>query len=175
VTNEPATAAWAELEAIRVLKHQYLRFLDCKCFDDLGQLLTDDVRSSYDSGKMSHVGRAAVVQFLSEALSDPAVVTMHTAHHPEIALISDTTASGTWYLEDRVIVAEQDFELHGTAIYRDEYRKHEGRWLISSTGYVRIFEEGRRRSSGQVLAWRTMFDEADADAADPVRRPDVGG
>jgi len=158
VTNEPADRRWADLEAIRVLKHQYLRFLDCKRFEELGRLLTDDVRSSYDSGAMSHEGRDAVVAFLSKALGDPGVVTMHTGHHPEIAFNSDSTATGTWYLEDRVIVTGQDFELHGTAIYHDEYRKHDGRWLISATGYVRIFEEARRRSTGEVLTWRTMFE-----------------
>ena len=62
-------------------------------------------------------------------------------------------------LEDRVIVDAQDFELHGTALYDDEYRKEDGRWRISRTGYRRIFEERRRRRSGEVLSFTTMFDE----------------
>lgn len=148
----------ADLQAIMAVKHAYLRLLDTKQFHELGRLLTDDVRSAYDSGKMSHEGRAAVVRFLEESLADTSVVTMHTAHHPEITFTSETTATGTWYLEDRVIVHAMDFELHGTALYHDEYRTQDGSWLISATGYRRIFEERRRRSNGEVLSFHTMFD-----------------
>lgn len=147
-----------ELEAIRMVKHAYLRFLDTKRFDDLGALLTDDVASSYDSGRMSHHGRAAVVGFLRDVLGDPGVITMHTCHQPEVALTSPTTAAATWYLEDRVIVPAHDFELHGTALYHDEYRKETDGWRISHTGYERIFEERRRRSTGEVLSLRSRFD-----------------
>ena len=55
--------------------------------------------------------------FLQESLGDPGIVTMHNGHHPEIELHDDTTATGRWYLEDRVIVPAHDFELHGTALY----------------------------------------------------------
>lgn len=57
-----------------------------------------------------------------------------------------------------MIVPSMDFELHGTALYADEYRKEGATWLISATGYRRIFEERRRRSTGDVLSFRTMFD-----------------
>ncbi len=146
------------MASVMALKHAYFRLLDTKRFEELGRLLTEDVRSAYDSGRMAHEGRQAVVRFLEETVGDASVITMHTGHHPEIAFTSDTTAKGTWYLEDRVIVAAMDFELHGTALYSDEYRKEDGRWLISATGYERIFEERRRRSSGEVLSMRTMFD-----------------
>lgn len=151
-------AALAETDAIVRLKHAYFRFLDTKRFDDLGALLTEDATSSFASGTLSHDGRAAIVDFLTTALGDPGIVTMHTGHHPEITLTSPTTATGTWYLEDRVIVPAHDFELHGTALYRDEYRKEDGRWRISHTGYERIFEEQRRRSTGETLRMETMFD-----------------
>lgn len=153
-------AAPGELESIRRVKHAYFRLLDLKRFDELGELLTDDVSSSYDSGSMSQQGRVDVVAFLHKVLGDPGRITMHTGHHPEIELTSPTTATGTWYLEDRVIVPEYDFELHGTALYHDEYRKEGGRWRISRTGYDRIFEEQRRRSTGEVLALHSRFDPA---------------
>lgn len=89
-----------DLAAILALKHAYFRLLDTKQFEDLGRLLTDDVRCSYDAGKMSQEGRQAVVRFLEEALADTSVVTMHTGHHPEIIFTSTTTATGSWYLED---------------------------------------------------------------------------
>jgi SnoaL-like protein len=154
-----------DLEAIRQLKHAYFRLLDTKRFDELGELLTDDVTSSYDSGNMAQEGRAGVTGFLQKVVGDPGLITMHTGHHPEIVLTSESTARGTWYLEDRVIAAAHDFELHGTALYHDEYRKEDGRWRISHTGYDRIFEERRRRSTGEVLSLRSRFDAASGSAA----------
>jgi hypothetical protein len=119
-----------EIDAIVRLKHAYFRLLDTKRFDELGQLLTEDATSSFDSGKLSHGGRQAIVAFLQKAIGRPDIVTMHH---------------------------DQAFELHGTALYRDEYRKEEGRWRISHTGYDRIFEERRRRGP-EVVSFSTMFD-----------------
>jgi len=92
-------------------------------------------------------------------------VTMHTGHHPEIDFTSDTEAVGTWYLEDRVFLPAADIEIHGTALYHDEYRFDDGHWRIRHTGYDRIFEERRRRSTGEVLSMRTMFDADDSGGA----------
>lgn len=139
-----------EIDEIIRLKHAYFRLLDTKRFDELGTLLTEDATSAFDSGQLSYEGRGAIVAFLTESLGDPGFVTMHHGHHPEITLTSATTATGRWYLEDRVIVPDHDFELHGTALYRDEYRKVGGHWRISHTGYDRVFEERRRRSNGEV-------------------------
>lgn len=149
----------ADVAAITALKHAYFRLLDTKAFEELGELLTEDATSGFESGRLAFEGRRAIVEFLGRSLGDPGIVTMHTGHHPEIVFSGPSTAQGTWYLEDRVIVDAQDFELHGTALYADEYRKEDGRWRISRTGYRRIFEERRRRRSGEVLSFTTMFDE----------------
>jgi hypothetical protein len=148
-----------ELEAIRQLKYAYFRLLDTKRFTELGALLTDDVTTAFQSGALSFQGREAVVGFLTESLGDPGIITLHNGHHPEIALHGSETASGTWYLEDRVIVPEHDFEIHGTAIYRDEYAKAGGGWRIRHTGYDRIFEEHRRRSTGEIVSFSSRFDQ----------------
>jgi hypothetical protein len=149
----------ADVAAIVAVKHAYFRLLDTKAFEDLGELLTEDATSAFESGRLAFEGRRAIVDFLSQSLGDRGIVTMHTGHHPEITFTGEASARGTWYLEDRVIVDAQDFELHGTALYDDEYRKEHGRWRISRTGYRRIFEERRRRRSGDVLSFTTMFDE----------------
>ena len=94
----------AELEAIRRLKYAYFRTLDLKEFDQLGALLTEDATASYEDGKTVLEGRAAIVSWLQSALADPGIVTEHHGHHPELTFSSDTEATGTWYLQDRVIV-----------------------------------------------------------------------
>ena len=121
-----------ELEAIRQLKYAYFRTLDLKEFDRLGQLLTEDATASYEDGKTVLEGRAAIVSWLSDALSSPGIVTEHHGHHPEIAFTSASTATGTWYLQDRVIVPDADIEIGGTAFYADRYVKSDEGWRIAA-------------------------------------------
>ena len=67
------------------------------------------------------------------------VITEHRVTHPEIIVTGDT-ATGSWYLQDRVIVAELDFMLIGAAFYRDQYRRTDNGWKISGTGYDRTYD-----------------------------------
>jgi hypothetical protein len=147
-----------EIEAIKQLKYRYFRFLDTKRFTDLAALLTDDATTSYQSGQFSFQGRDAIVAFLTESLGSSDIVTMHNGHHPEIEITTPTTATGIWYLQDRVVVRSSDFEVFGTLLYHDEYAKVDGQWKIAHTGYDRIFEEHRRHSNGELHSIRTMFD-----------------
>ena len=142
----------ADIEAIRQLKYAYFRLLDQKRFTELGELLTEDATTAYQSGELCQNGRAEVVAFLEASLGDPAIVTMHNGHHPEIAADGVAAATGTWYLEDRVIVPAHDFDLHGTALYADRYVKVDGSWRIAHTGYQRLYEERRRYSTGAALS-----------------------
>jgi hypothetical protein len=146
-----------ELEAIRQLKYAYFRTLDLKQFDALGALLTEDATTSYEDGRTRLTGRAAIVEWLSGALGDPGTVTEHHGHHPEITLTSDTSAEGTWYLQDRVIVPAADLEIGGTAFYTDRYVRTPGGWRIAHTGYVRVFEEHRTHSTLAVRSFTSRF------------------
>ena len=133
--------AAVELEAIRRLKYAYFRRLDLKQFDELGQLLTVDATAAYEDGRTRLDGRDVIVAWLAEVLGDPGIATEHHGHHPEIELTSESTAEGTWYLQDRVIVPAADLEIGGTAFYEDRYtRCADGRWRIAHTGYVRTYE-----------------------------------
>lgn len=69
----------------------------------------------------------------------PGVITEHRVTHPEITVTGDT-ATGIWYLQDRVIVAEFNFMLIGAAFYHDQYRRTTDGWRISATGYDRTYE-----------------------------------
>ncbi len=146
-----------DLEAIRRLKYAYFRLLDLKRFDELGALLTEDCTATYGDVGGSLEGRTAIVEFLSGALSDPGIVSAHHGHHPEIERTGETTATGVWYLQDRVIVPAADLEIGGTAFYRDEYRKEGSGWRISHTGYERVFEEHRTHSTMAVRKFRSRF------------------
>ena len=148
-----------DLAAICRLKYAYFRFLDTKCFDELGELLSVDATSAYQSGQMSQEGRDQIVAFLKQSLAGSGIITMHTGHHPEIDFSSDTEATGTWYLEDRVILPAADLEIHGTALYSDKYRKIDGEWKIAHTGYERIFERHTKPSTGETTHFESRFDD----------------
>ena len=165
MTADTTAGGGTDFERICALKHAYFRLLDLKRFAELGELLTDDATSAYQSGELSHQGRAAIVAFLEQSLGNPSIVSMHNGHHPEITVNPDGTADGTWYLEDRVVVAGADFDLRGTAIYRDRYRKEHGSWRISHTGYDRIFEERRKLHSGELVSFTSRFDDDGAPQA----------
>jgi hypothetical protein len=131
----------ADIEAIKQVKYRYLRGMDTKHWDDFAATMTEDVVGAYGSslGKELHFdNRADLVEYLSSAMG-PGVVTEHRVSHPEIVVDGDT-ATGSWYLQDRVIVAEFNFMLLGAAFYRDTYRRTDGGWRISGTGYDRTYE-----------------------------------
>jgi hypothetical protein len=126
------------LEELRQLKYRYLRSLDMKQWDEYADTMTDDISADYGK-RLSFEGRDAVVDYMREWLT-AAIITMHQCHHPEITIDGDT-ASGRWYLEDKVILTEQRMMLTGACFYEDEYRRcDDGKWRISRTGYKRTFE-----------------------------------
>ena len=152
--------SWEAIEAIRRLKYAYFRLLDTKQFVALGELFIPDATTAYESGNLSQRGRGEIVAFLQEALGGPGIVTMHHGHHPEIDLVGPDRATGTWYLEDRVLIPGADLEISGTALYTDEYVLVDGSWRIAHTGYERIFEEHRSHTTGASISLRTRFDRA---------------
>ena len=102
--------AHEDIEAIKQVKSAYFRYLDLKQFEELGRLLTEDVHRRLrgreallrGSGRRRHLpGRGA---------GRPRIVSHHNGHHPEIELTGPDSATGVWYLHDRVIVPAADIE-----------------------------------------------------------------
>ncbi|MGH3560640.1 MAG: nuclear transport factor 2 family protein, partial [Mycobacterium sp.] len=139
---------------------RYLRALDTKHWDDFSDTLTEDVAGDYGSSvgeELHFTNRGDLVDYMRSALG-PGVITEHRVTHPEITVGGDE-ASGAWYLQDRVIVAEFNFMLIGAAFYRDRYRRTADGWKISGTGYDRTYEAtmslanlGFKVKSGPALA-----------------------
>jgi hypothetical protein len=125
-----------DVRAIEQLKYRYTRCLDLKLWDDFAATLTDDVAASY--GTLEFAGRDAVVDFMRTSLV-PAIITVHHVHHPEITVDGDR-ATGTWYLQDTVLITEQRMLLRGAAFYDDEYMRTDAGWRIARTGYTRSYE-----------------------------------
>ena len=131
------------IEEIRQVKYCYLRCVDLKLWDEIGDIFTPDATVDYGTmvyGKPLKIsGRDHIVEFFRATLG-PDIITVHSAGQPEIT-VDGGTARGTWSFEDTVIATEHRVVVKGAAFYRDRYERDEdGRWRIAHTGYVRTYE-----------------------------------
>lgn len=129
-----------EIELIKQLKARYLRALDTKDWDLFKATLAEGCIGKYSDGQLSFNGRDEILTFMKKHMDKPTLLSMHTAHTPEIELLSGNKATGVWYLQDIVMDFDKGTYLFGAAIYQDEYQKTKDRWHITATGYSRIFE-----------------------------------
>ncbi len=125
-----------DLEAIKQLKYRYLRTLDTKQWEDFEACFLPEATGDYNG--LVFEDRAALVAFMRKNMG-PGMLTLHQAHHPEIAVDGDT-ATGRWYLQDKVIIEEYRFMLEGAAFYEDRYRRTPEGWRVEHTGYRRTYE-----------------------------------
>ena len=120
------------------LKYRYVRALDTKDWDLFGSCFTDDVTAVYGT-RLEFTGPEAIVAYMRENLGDD-MITLHQVHHPEFELDGDT-ATGSWGLQDRVIMTAYRLLLDGASYYHDTYRRGaDGTWRIARTTYERLYE-----------------------------------
>jgi len=130
-----------DMEAIRQLKYAYFRCVDTANLEELGTLFHEDVTVHFVGGnyEWNIQGRQQYVDNIAMAFSREAIG-QHNAHHPEIQMLSDTEATGIWYLADHMWILNHNAKTQGTALYWDRYLKVDGKWLIKDTNYERIYE-----------------------------------
>jgi len=130
-----------DIEEIKNLKHRYFRAIDMADFDLLDNVFTENITIDYRGGtyRWESEGKDTIKESLKHAFHNQAA-SMHTAHHPEIKIISDNEATGKWYLQDIFYNFDMDSVTQGTALYEDKYIKLDNNWLISHSEYDRIWE-----------------------------------
>ena len=130
-----------DVEAIKRLKYKYFRCFDTANIAELADVFTEDVTLSVIGGvyRFTLSGRDAYLEMARDG-AHAEMVTQHNGHHPEIDILSDTEASGIWYLHDFVLEFRRKQHITGTAFYRDTYVKREGQWKIKHTEFERIYE-----------------------------------
>jgi len=133
-----------DIEAIKQLKHAYFRCIDTANFEELETIFHPDVSVHFVGGtyEWSLQGRDEYLAALRKAFTREAIG-HHNGHHPEIQILSETEATGIWYLADNMWILNHRFFTTGTAIYWDHYLKVDGRWTIKQTEYERIYELNR--------------------------------
>jgi len=130
-----------DIEAIKQLKHAYFRCIDTANFDELAELFHDEVSVHFIGGSYEWKlqGKTEYLGAISQSFHNQSIG-HHNGHQPEIQVLSDTEATGIWYLADNMWQLNANYFTTGTALYWDRYAKVDGRWLIKETRYERIYE-----------------------------------
>ena len=136
-----------QITLLEQLTHRYCRLLDTKRFDELGELFVDGGTASYGGGAITLTGRDDIVAFLHRAMGSEQILTSHLVGHPEIDVDGDR-ATGSWALQDVVVLEETGFAVHGASYYDDRYVRTADGWRIAHTGYKRLYEQLAPRPEG---------------------------
>lgn len=131
----------AAIEDIRQLKARYFRFVDTKNWEGFAELFTEDLQIDFEESTSRPLTKdqfvASVARHFQGAMS------VHHGHVPEIEILDAEHARGIWPMYDLVETPpESEYESHtGWGHYTEEYRKVDGRWLISRTQLTRLKRE----------------------------------
>ena len=139
----------ADLEEIKRLKARYFRLMDCKLWDEWGDVFTEDcTMANAAPGDPPTVGRAAIVAFVRKAIDH--MITTHHGHMPEIEFTSQDEATGIWAMYD--YLEAPGYDMKGWGHYHETYRRcADGRWRIASTRLTRLRVESSNRAVRDML------------------------
>jgi hypothetical protein len=125
-----------DIEAIRALKARYLFCCDRKdpkgmraCFADGKVHIDYGVVGTFDNAD-------ALAKIFTEIGCHDHMVEMHHGMNPQIEVLDDARARGTWSLHYFLINTQAKSLTQLAGYYEDEYRKLNGAWKISVTKFV---------------------------------------
>ena len=131
-------------EQIRQVKWKNLRCLDTKRWDEMAATYHPDCTTSWLDNRIEIEGRDAIMEFLKVTpfakRPDP-VVTVHAAECIEIDFITMEHARSVSRLYNPMWTPDLDLSQRLLAFYHDEFKLHQGEWLISHTGHEYILDE----------------------------------
>ena len=120
MTDADAWAATArDIHDITQVKYRYLRALDTKDWELFASVFVPEATGDYNG--LIFDDAAALVDYMRSNMTE-GMLSLHQAHHPEIEIDGDT-ATGRWYLQDKVIIEAFKFVLEGAALYQDRYAR----------------------------------------------------
>jgi len=130
-----------DMEAIKQLKYAYFRCVDTANLEELATLVHQDLTVNYIGGtyEWKMQGKQEFLDNIGMSFSNQSIG-QHNGHHPEIQMLSETEATGMWYLADTMWILNHKAKTFGTSLYWDRYLKVDGKWLIKDTSYERLYE-----------------------------------
>ncbi|HUP91838.1 MAG TPA: nuclear transport factor 2 family protein [Solimonas sp.] len=125
-----------DIEAIHSLKHRYFFACDRKDPKTMRACFADrDVHIDY--GRVGTFDDAdALVKIYTEIACHEHMVEMHHGANPQIEVLDERRARGTWSLGYFLINTQERTLTQLGGYYEDEYRKEAGGWKISRTRFV---------------------------------------
>jgi hypothetical protein len=141
-TLERQVAEHSALEEIKSLKYRYFRAMTYSDYDTLKETLTEDVVTSYSDGEYVFEDRDKLLTFLIDSHDPNAeIIAYWMAGMPEITLESENSANAIWAMYHYFFNKAQGFVDEMFVYYNDEYRREDGVWKISKTGYTRVINQ----------------------------------
>jgi hypothetical protein len=141
VTNSKASTfdELFAIEQIKQLKHRYWRVCDSKdpqgfrdCFIRSGAKLDYGALGSYDDVEpIARIFEEVALQKLDDG--GWVILEMHHGYMPEISIISETQAQGTWSLQHRRLDRSAGTDTTTVGVYSDRYEIEDGQWKISAS------------------------------------------
>jgi bile-acid 7alpha-dehydratase len=130
-----------DIEAVKRVKYAYFRCIDTANMAELKELLHPKIHAKLVGGTYSieFNTREEYLEMVANSFHAE-FVGMHHGHHPEIDILSDTEAKGTFYLQDIAIDMRRHDTTNGSSIYHDKFLKTDGKWQIVDTFYYRVYE-----------------------------------
>jgi len=136
-----------DIEDIKQLKARYCRLIDQKQWSELeSDFVTDAaIEIAGAPGGADDTQRFTSAHEFIDALSKlmGPLVSVHQVHAPEIEILDEQNARGTWTVADRLVFpAGSPLKvLQGWGIYHETYKKKSGRWQIASVRLERLLVE----------------------------------
>lgn len=139
---EKHVAELRALEDIKTLKYRYFRAMTYNDYDMIKDTLTEDVVTSYSDGEYVFADREKLLTFLIDSHDpDAQIIAYWMAGMPEITLESETEATAIWAMYHHFFNKKHGFVDEMFVYYNDSYRKEDGEWRISKTGYSRVINQ----------------------------------
>jgi uncharacterized protein len=136
-----------DIEDIKQLKARYCRLIDQKKWSELeSDFVTDAaIEIAGAPGGADDTQRFTSAHEFVDALRKlmAPLTSVHQVHAPEIEVLDEQNARGTWTISDRLVFpAGSPLKiLHGWGIYHETYQKQSGRWQIASVRLERLLVE----------------------------------
>lgn len=130
------------IEAIKVVKAKYFRFVDTKDWDGLRAIFTPDAQLEVPEARTGPAGIDQSLIFFEQALEG--AVSVHFGHMPEIEIESENHARAVWPMDDRIYWPPERASilgyahLRGFGHYHETYERLNGEWKIKTMRLTRL-------------------------------------
>lgn len=130
------------LEAIRVLKARYCRYVDTKDWAGFASLFAPDAMLCFPEGDPDWTPLDRFLEGVGPALAGG--VSIHHVHSPEISFSSPVEATGIWAMQDRLFFPPgvrglaNASRIDGAGHYHERYRRIGDHWLFHRVRLTRL-------------------------------------